>query len=353
MQPSPTSTGGLSGITVSDPTDSIGGQSKESKCSTMGRRRDGSPASSRQSQTDAAATSSNTARAGAGHSRLPVAQQPKKSRSLLAFLCCGGRDDTSKDDSERAPIPLKKLPNAAVQTAPVTASKPETNAVTGVKKEADTPSVVKELGQSSTGVPSNAAQSEGAMDADNATDGVAHVASETRGSSNDLRNQPLPPTPQNDGRQLHDDTVSSHPVIAVQQPATIAAEPEDTEMSGTATSIEENDADGDVPMPDAPSPPVEHAKPTSTGDNEMNNGITAVPPPPPPPPIVPEPIRSGPSLSQTAGSTTATEQTKWLLPPIEPRFKGRKCLVLDLDETLVHSSFKVISTPVWSTGQAY
>ncbi|TFK90024.1 NIF-domain-containing protein [Polyporus arcularius HHB13444] len=32
-----------------------------------------------------------------------------------------------------------------------------------------------------------------------------------------------------------------------------------------------------------------------------------------------------------------------LLPPISPKHAGRKCLVLDLDETLVHSSFKSIS----------
>ncbi|KAF9529322.1 HAD-like domain-containing protein [Crepidotus variabilis] len=32
-----------------------------------------------------------------------------------------------------------------------------------------------------------------------------------------------------------------------------------------------------------------------------------------------------------------------LLPPISPQHAGRKCLVLDLDETLVHSSFKSIS----------
>jgi len=31
-----------------------------------------------------------------------------------------------------------------------------------------------------------------------------------------------------------------------------------------------------------------------------------------------------------------------LLPPISPHHAGRKCLVLDLDETLVHSSFKAI-----------
>jgi len=31
-----------------------------------------------------------------------------------------------------------------------------------------------------------------------------------------------------------------------------------------------------------------------------------------------------------------------LLPPLSPKHAGRKCLVLDLDETLVHSSFKSI-----------
>jgi RNA polymerase II subunit A small phosphatase-like protein len=43
---------------------------------------------------------------------------------------------------------------------------------------------------------------------------------------------------------------------------------------------------------------------------------------------------------QSAVSTPEPAQ-KWLLPPITPQFSGKKCLVLDLDETLVHSSFKV------------
>ncbi|KAG5342938.1 hypothetical protein E4T56_gene4143 [Termitomyces sp. T112] len=34
-----------------------------------------------------------------------------------------------------------------------------------------------------------------------------------------------------------------------------------------------------------------------------------------------------------------------LLPPILPHHLGRKCLVLDLDETLVHSSFKAVQDP--------
>ena len=38
---------------------------------------------------------------------------------------------------------------------------------------------------------------------------------------------------------------------------------------------------------------------------------------------------------------TPGKQGAWLLPPPVPHLRGRKCLVLDLDETLVHSSFKV------------
>lgn len=43
----------------------------------------------------------------------------------------------------------------------------------------------------------------------------------------------------------------------------------------------------------------------------------------------------------TAPGTPETEPTR-LLGPISPEDEGRKCLVLDLDETLVHSSFKII-----------
>ncbi|KAI8330165.1 HAD-like domain-containing protein [Chlamydoabsidia padenii] len=47
------------------------------------------------------------------------------------------------------------------------------------------------------------------------------------------------------------------------------------------------------------------------------------------------------SPSERVETTPAT----WLLPPISSEHVGRKCLVLDLDETLVHSSFKIIPNP--------
>jgi len=56
--------------------------------------------------------------------------------------------------------------------------------------------------------------------------------------------------------------------------------------------------------------------------------ISLPPPPPPPLPPLSAPGRQG--------------GQQWLLPPPQPHLHNRKCLVLDLDETLVHSSFKVL-----------
>ncbi|KAK9761513.1 hypothetical protein K7432_013538 [Basidiobolus ranarum] len=41
-------------------------------------------------------------------------------------------------------------------------------------------------------------------------------------------------------------------------------------------------------------------------------------------------------------TTTEQPDTKALLPPLAPEHIGKKCLVLDLDETLIHSSFKLV-----------
>lgn len=97
----------------------------------------------------------------------------------------------------------------------------------------------------------------------------------------------------------------------------------------------------DVEMPDAPptAPSIDEEPLDEPVQPAELQPQTPLPPPPPlskrqeqvatkETPPVPEP---------------APEKTSWLLPPIQPRFKGRKCLVLDLDETLVHSSFKILN----------
>ncbi|KAJ2992778.1 hypothetical protein HDV02_002865 [Globomyces sp. JEL0801] len=51
------------------------------------------------------------------------------------------------------------------------------------------------------------------------------------------------------------------------------------------------------------------------------------------------------NLSQTPSKMSGVHSTaeNGLLPPIAPEFANKKCLVLDLDETLVHSSFKPVA----------
>lgn len=46
-------------------------------------------------------------------------------------------------------------------------------------------------------------------------------------------------------------------------------------------------------------------------------------------------------LAKKLTGPTQDGKPKPLLPPVADRHKGRKCLVLDMDETLLHSSFKV------------
>ncbi|EEP81769.1 hypothetical protein UREG_06634 [Uncinocarpus reesii 1704] len=62
-------------------------------------------------------------------------------------------------------------------------------------------------------------------------------------------------------------------------------------------------------------------------------------PPPPPPPA--DRTTHAPDTQAPPVPPVPLEKAQFLLPPIEPHLKDRKCLVLDLDETLVHSSFKV------------
>lgn len=103
-------------------------------------------------------------------------------------------------------------------------------------------------------------------------------------------------------------------------------------------SPKQENEDSDVLMADAP--PVAPAVEGGSKDVETREETQAQVNLPPPPP------RNGQDRAGGIGRTpsnaaTQNEKQQYLLPPLQPRFKGKKCLVLDLDETLVHSSFKV------------
>lgn len=86
--------------------------------------------------------------------------------------------------------------------------------------------------------------------------------------------------------------------------------------------------DGSVGTESTPDVPVSNENSNPSHEEEAPQTSTLVmPPPPPPAPEFPSPPDAG--------------EHRWLLPPPLPHLQNRKCLVLDLDETLVHSSFKV------------
>lgn len=98
--------------------------------------------------------------------------------------------------------------------------------------------------------------------------------------------------------------------------------------------------DSDIEMADAPpiaSVPNEQPRlPQGREEGQQTNL-------PPPPPRNPQNQGVGGVGRSVSNATVPNEKQQSLLPPLQPRFKGKKCLVLDLDETLVHSSFKVRS----------
>ncbi|KXN69420.1 NIF-domain-containing protein [Conidiobolus coronatus NRRL 28638] len=85
------------------------------------------------------------------------------------------------------------------------------------------------------------------------------------------------------------------------------------------------------------------AKPSvaTTEINPDHNPITSVSGSPPPSSTVVAPSPGTP----TAVKRTSNIPKKYLLDPLLPKHQNMKCLVLDLDETLVHSSFKLIDQP--------
>lgn len=170
---------------------------------------------------------------------------------------------------------------------------------------------------------------------------------------------------------------SNNPQIGVIAPTPIVSQQEEEveddiiqdrtpEQAARDTDIEMSDSGPSIPLGpnDVPqNPEVETTTRERRGSSSSSSRIDL----PPPPPLAERQIQHQHGDAAVAGGAVAgtgvlaagtgfaaqesghdlsavstPEQTqKWLLPPIQPQFSGKKCLVLDLDETLVHSSFKV------------
>jgi carboxy-terminal domain RNA polymerase II polypeptide A small phosphatase len=305
----------------------------------MERRRNGSVASSKRSGTSPGATQANSSKVNATTSQSMQMQKPKKSGGFLGFLNCCGASDRANGAEDEVPIPVRRISKVGSQVSPqMTSSKPESIPLQLV------------TGQPTGSLPEKSAQrppetvQEPVIDQEDVSQSSLRIKQENlqgnldrKPSSKDFRNQPLPALPQEADKTPRDQNSSSNPSVIVQAPTPSRPKQEDA-----ALLPGQDNASSDAEMADAPPITTEETKAVSAIQRDAQNNTTILPPPPPLP--TPDTGKDSTNTSQdTNAAEPVEEKQQWLLPPIEPRFQGKKCLVLDLDETLVHSSFKVWS----------
>jgi RNA polymerase II subunit A small phosphatase-like protein len=329
IQPSPTSTG-LSGATASDPRESIGGRSKESKSSILGRRRNGSATSSKMSITQQGPTTGPAGSVNPAMSGAKQSQQPKK-KGFLSFLCCGVPDSVNTLDPNDAAVPANKITKVPAGR-PTTASRPEHGSTSQINAAAQPQTEKEALTQvEPEGEKIEAASLESGRTLQS---GAPAVNGDANRLSGDARDQPLPALPK-EAEKASPQAGQSNPSVVVQGPS--RTDSTRASSSAQAPSQQAKDAEGDVKMIDSDPVPTERVEPTAPVPRQAETARPVLPPPPSTPP-------PQPSSDEIAAPEPTEQKQQWLLPPIAPRFQGKKCLVLDLDETLVHSSFKVCMT---------
>lgn len=287
-QSSPASTG-LSGPTMNESRNSIGGRSKDSKGSFLGRQRNGSASSKR-----TGGDSDPTQTVGNSQPGSPVQKRRKKKGSgILSLLgCCGSAetDDTTDGEIENA-HKLQRLPHRPA-TSQSPAQTPQEQTESKMDDEKDT---------------GTTQQHEVQPPSDDTGDRISPVGG---GESSGHHGAPSvtvdpPKSHGQDTQPIQQQDVSATAVADVDMRDDAA-----TEQHGPdATAVVDQGAD-----PHQPAEGTSQTVPLTVGEVDAS----------------------------------ATEPPTSLLPEILPEHRGRKCLVLDLDETLVHSSFKVCTKP-WHT----
>jgi carboxy-terminal domain RNA polymerase II polypeptide A small phosphatase len=331
---------GLSGETIKGSAESIGHGSRASRNTLTDNRRAESTASSnrsnrpigrimteKQQQQEDGTTATNS----------PTSPLPKRKKGMprmFGFLCCGSSKSVDGDD----PGPAKAAKKRADRTTVPTVQKPDASAAESSTAES------KEHGEERTGdgQPSGVF-SEKFGQPNGPAEGAVRGPIDTRPI-----HRPSAPESRLDTAVPSGSGADSlgGPHIAIQAPTPITPSEEiihdrTAEQEQRDTEIEMTD--GGVTVPLASNEVSGFADEASSSDSMHqpgNRDSKAKIDLPPPPPLVERQAQiahheGGPARERAEGGQ------KWLLPPLKSEFKGRKCLVLDLDETLVHSSFKV------------
>ncbi|KAK4502745.1 hypothetical protein PRZ48_006171 [Zasmidium cellare] len=286
----------------------------------------------------------------------PSAEQerPKKKGGLLAFLNCCGSSDNVQETSQQDPAQPAK---PASKTQPTRAQQPrnpqnvgtaDTSTTQDSKEVIDEKSTQKANGSKIEGAdPEKSQPSDGAVDKlepnhpsgslPNATADSSQTAEASSGLPNIVTSGP------SDGPV---DTNPANPSVQVQAPTPTVPQQEDQPIFDRTPEQKQLDEDIEMsdklPLTEKEAQHIDEEHQHAGEDSQQGYSTSSLPPPPPLPQSHQGSGDSTGASHDTSLVSTPEQSGKWLLPPVRPELRGRKCLVLDLDETLVHSSFKIL-----------
>jgi carboxy-terminal domain RNA polymerase II polypeptide A small phosphatase len=334
---------GFSGETIKGSAESIGHGSHASRNTLTDNRRAGSTSSSSRSNrpvgiimTEKQQQQQQQQEEGTTATNSPTSPLPKRKKGmprLFGFLCCGSSKSVDGDD----PGPAKAAKQRDDRTTVPTAQKPDASAAESSTAES------KEHGEERGDGQPSGVFSEKFGQLNGPAEGNVRGPLDTRPSRKTSGPESRLDTTVPSGSGV--DSVGG-PHIAIQAPTPISPSEEmihdrTAEQEQRDTEIEMTDGGVTVPLAsNEVSGLADEASSSDSMHQPGNRDSKAKIDLPPPPPLVERQAQiahheGAPSRERGEGGQ------KWLLPPLRSEFKGKKCLVLDLDETLVHSSFKV------------
>lgn len=348
----------LTGATVTEGTASV---RRGSKRGFLRKKRDVSKSSSRR-------TAQQSRNLEVGKASAPAITQSdgatgvdkKLSFGFLSFLsCCTGHHPRNTMEIDEQTIPAKKSKLQPVREKPVSPeTRKTTNNTEGVKHSEVKDSLKEkqvsqgEIEKQETPLPADTKPGSEPQPqltrADSPPEnpiGPAAIAvsMEATDTPDLIQDQPLPPAP----AEVQPPPVSSIATLGLPLPevtvqaATPTLDQEELSPALDRTPIE-SERNSDIDVPDAPKEGEEVIELETAQSPALPKVETPKSELPPPPPLERRQSQVG---TQEVPAVPGSSQDKqvWLLPPVQPHLKGRKCLVLDLDETLVHSSFKILN----------
>jgi RNA polymerase II subunit A small phosphatase-like protein len=316
---------------------------RRSKRSLRSRARAGSNASSKRSHRARPSMSEKPTRPLSGATTQSNARPKKKSKFLSFLNCCGSSDD-AQDGGQDVPSRQSGIAQTSqVDQQPSMNSNPTMQSVDTIdEKPSTTPYLAEPSGTSANAARENTS---------------TPIQSQPESRSGDdfpipLMTGGMPTTGSVHGQDPQTQASSdapylTQPEVIVQAPTPIATTADEDLVISDRTP-EQEARDTDIEMTDVgPSIPLSANDVAGTSEDEGHvpahrESGSRVDLPPPPPLVERQAQVAHPNTaSHDTSLVPSLEPQKWLLPSVRPEHKGRKCLILDLDETLVHSSFKV------------